>query len=267
MSWILLHPWSIFFGGGGWKRGLGLRFWIRSFIPSALQKYFGTSCLDGFWWEICFHVNCFSLAGKVSFFSGWYFWQIFEKLAHCFFTYFKKIFSPTLFSSRILGIKILDVSLYPYSCPKLCSFDFSLLSVFCLSWSVSKISLLIQGFFFLFSLFSSLAHPAFILSHPSAKARIYFSPFLSSDAYCSEYPALQITFSLKSMYVKGSTCTFYIILWTYIYVYIIFSISLYIFMFMWCLWVDFGSGYQINLKWDNFLSILPDLSHKHLVNF
>lgn len=193
-------------GGGGWKRGLGLRFWIRSFIPSALQKYFGTSCLDGFWWEICFHVNCFSPAGKVSFFSGWYFWQIFEKFAHCFFTYFKKFSVPL--SSRILGIKILDVSLYPYSCPKLCSFVFSLLSVFCLSWSVSKISLLIQGFFFLFSLFSSLAHPAFILSHPSAKARIYFSPFLSSDAYCSEYPALQITFSLKSMYIKGYNVRF-----------------------------------------------------------
>ena len=186
------------------------------------------------------------------------FWKVCPLFLHILF----KIFSPTVFSSRILGIKILDVSLYPYSCPKLCSFVFSLLSLFCLSWSVSKISHLIQRFFFLFSSFSSLAHPVFILSHPSAKARIYFSPFLSSDANCSEYPALQATFSLKSMYSKGYTCTFYIILWTYIYVYIIFSIPLYIFIFMWCLWVDFGSGYQINPKWGNFLSILPDLSHK-----
>ena len=144
---------------------------------------------------------------------------------------------------------------------------FSLLSLFCLSWSVSKILHLIQGFFFLFSLFSSLAHPVFILSRPSPKARIYFSPFLSLDACCSEYPALQTTFSLKSMYIKGHAFTFYIILWIYVYVYIIFSVPVYIFVFMWCFWVDFGSGYQINPKWDNFLSILPDLSHKHLMNF
>jgi hypothetical protein len=34
------------FLGGGWKRGLGLGLWIRSFILSALEKYFGTYFLS-----------------------------------------------------------------------------------------------------------------------------------------------------------------------------------------------------------------------------
>lgn len=35
-------------------------------------------------------------------------------------------------------------------------------------------------------------------------------------------------------------------------------------------WMDFGSAfcaYQLNLRWDNFISIFPDLSCKHPVEF